>query len=125
MAVGLLSLALGAVSGFALLAAVDAPALLRKVGVVDPPRVRQVHLDWIIVGVVLVAVGLAVPAIPVWAGVLVLFGGIVNPATFVPMAFSRTVSSTRAFKAISMVSFIALSSGLIAASVVYLIGVLG
>lgn len=125
VAAGLISLALGAVSGFALLAAVDAPDLLRRLRVVDPVRVRQVHLDWIIMGIVMVAVGLAVPDLPPWAGIPVLFGGIVNPATFVPMAFSRTVAGTRAFQVISFISFTALSGGLIAAVMLYIAGIAG
>lgn len=121
VAAGLISLAVGALSGFALLAAVDAPELLRRLRVVDPSRVRQVHLDWIIMGVVMVAVGVALPGLPAWAGIPVLVGGIVNPATFVPMAFSRRVASTRAFQAISFASFLALSFGLCAAAVLYVI----
>lgn len=120
VAAGLVSLALGAVSGFALLAAVDKPELLKRVGVVDLVRVRQVHLDWIIMGVVMIAVGLAVPNMPLWAGVLTLFGGVVNPATFLPMAFSRTVASTRTFQTVSFISFCSLSVGLIANSLVYI-----
>lgn len=119
VAVGLVSLALGAVSGFALLAAVDKPALLRRVGVVDFVRVRQVHLDWIIMGVVMIAVGLAVPDMPVWAGVLTLVGGVVNPATFVPMAFSSKVASTRIFQLVSFISFCSLSAGLVANAAIY------
>lgn len=125
VAVGLVSLALGAVSGFALLAAVDAPDLLRRAGVVDMVRVRQVHLDWIIMGIMMAVVGLAVPDLPVWAGVPVLFGGIVNPATFVPMAFSKTVATTRVFQVISFISFVALSLGLIAVAAVYIAGAIG
>ena len=120
VAAGLASLALGALSGFALLAAVDAPALLARWGVVDPLRVRQVHLDWIIMGVVMVTVGLAVPTMPLWVGVLTMFGGVVNPATFIPMAFSRTVASTRTFQTVSFVSFTSLSVGLAAQLVVYI-----
>ncbi len=117
--VALISIALGAVSGFALLVAVDHPDRLRRVGIVDPVRVRQVHLDWIIMGTVMAVIGLAVPGLSWWATVLVLFGGIVNPLSFVPMAFSKTVATTRWFQTVSFVSFTALSVGAVLAVVEY------
>lgn len=120
VAAGLISLALGAVSGFALLMAVDAPEKLRAVGVVSLARIRQVHLDWVIMGTVMAVAGLAVPDLSVWATSLVMFGGIVNPLTFIPMAFSKTVVTTTAFQVISYVSFTSLSLGLVLVVIEYL-----
>ncbi|MEI4743333.1 hypothetical protein [Rhodococcus erythropolis] len=118
--VGLISLALGAVSGFALLMAVDSPGKLRAVGIIVPGRIRQVHMDWIIMGVVMAVVGLAVPELSTWTVSLVMFGGIVNPATFIPMAFSKTVVTTKWFQTISYISFTSLSLGLILVVIEYL-----
>lgn len=112
MGTGLVSILLGAWSGFALLLAVDRPGALRRVGVVDPSRARQVHLDWIIMGVLMVVVAGAIPTMPAVAAGAILFGGVVNPLSFVPMAFSRTVSTTAWFQVVSMISFLALSIGL-------------
>ncbi|MFD1343058.1 hypothetical protein [Litorisediminicola beolgyonensis] len=112
-AAGMISLALGGLSGFVMLAVVDYPDLIRKLGIVDTRRVRQVHLDWIIMGLVMVAVALAAPDLPAPAVYATLFGGVVNPATFIPMAFSRTASEHPAFRAISMISFISLNVGLV------------
>ncbi len=109
---GLVSVLLGAWSGFALLLAVDRPGALRRIGIVDPSRVRQMHLDWIVMGVLMVVVAGALPEMPFVAAAGILFGGIVNPLSFVPMAFSRTVATTLWFQVVSMVSFLALSIGL-------------
>ncbi|QNE35343.1 hypothetical protein [Leifsonia shinshuensis] len=117
VAVGLVSVTVGAISGFALMLAVERPQMLRKFGIVDPVRVRQAHLDWIMMGVVLIAVGLAVPGLNPLAAVLIAFGGIVNPASFVPMAFSKAVADTVWFRVISYVSFTALSAGLLIGAV--------
>ncbi|RKS93473.1 hydroxylaminobenzene mutase [Microbacterium sp. AG790] len=119
---GMISLALGALSGFILLMAVDYPERLRKMGIVDPARVRQVHLDWIIMGTVMTATALAVPQMNVFTAILVLIGGVVNPATFVPMAFSRTVATTAAFQIVSFASFTSLSLGLVLAVVEVIAG---
>jgi len=52
----------------------------------------------------------------------VMFGGVVNPLTFVPMAFSTTVETTKAFQWVSFVSFVSLSVGLIAAAAYFIFG---
>lgn len=113
VAIGLISVSLGAASGFALTAAVDYPDAVRRLGVVDPKRIRQAHLDWIIMGIMLIAVGLALPGLPWFMVAAIAFGGIVNPLTFVPMIFSRTVIKAPWFVAVSYLSFIMLTLGLI------------
>lgn len=122
LATALLSIALGALSGFAVLASVDYPTKLRALGVVNPMRVRQAHLDWIIMGTVMAVTAIANPQLPDWVAALVMFGGVVNPLTFVPMAFSITVETTKAFQWVSFVSFVSLSMGLIAAAVIFISG---
>lgn len=122
LATALLSIALGALSGFAVLAAVDYPAKLRAIGVINPMRLRQAHLDWIIMGTVMAVTALAVPQLPSWAAALVLFGGVVNPLTFLPMAFSSRVDSTRAFRWVSFISFVSLTTGLVASALAFLCG---
>lgn len=120
LATALLSIALGALSGFAVLASVDYPAVLRAAGVINPMRLRQAHLDWIIMGTMMAVTALAVPQLPDWVAALVIFGGVVNPLTFVPMAFSSKVDGTRAFRLISFLSFVSLTTGLIAAAVIFI-----
>lgn len=113
--VGLLSMALGALSGFAVLMAVERPDALRRRGIRNPKRILQLHLDWVIMGILMVVVALAVPALPAWAATLVLIGGIVNPATFIPMAFGDAVLSNRTFQTVSYCSFVSLTVGLFSA----------
>lgn len=113
----LASLALGALSGFVLLVAVDSPQRLKAARIVDPVRVRQVHLDWIMMGLVMGLVSVLVPNMSWWVATLILVGGIVNPATFIPMAFSRRVAGMPWFKAVSFVSFLSLTSGLVLSAV--------
>ncbi|PRI12603.1 hypothetical protein [Leucobacter massiliensis] len=115
--IGLISVALGALSGFALTAAVDFPDSLRRFHVVDPRRIRQAHLDWIIMGIMLIVVGLAVPGLPWPITAAVAVGGVVNPLTFVPMIFSKTVIQRRWFMAVSYASFTTLTLGLIGAAI--------
>lgn len=118
--IGLISVALGGVSGFALLAAVDTPDKLRKLGVVDPRRIQQLHLDWIIMGCVVGFAGLAVPDLHPLFSITAAIGGVVNPLTFLPMVFSKTVATTTWFKTVSFVSFCCLCLGLVGAAVTYI-----
>ena len=50
---GLWSLALGALSGWLVAASIDQPQILRRLGIKHPGRVRQTHLDWIMMGLIL------------------------------------------------------------------------
>ena len=109
---GLWSLALGAVSGWLVTASVDKPELLARVRVKHPGRLRQLHLDWVMMGLILIAVELAVPSRPDWITALIALGTIVNPRLFVPLAFSATASKELWYRAITAVSVRAMSVGL-------------
>ena len=114
---GLWSLALGALSGWLVAASIDRPELLRRMRIKHPGRVRQTHLDWIMMGVILLAVDLAVDDIPGWITGLIAFGTVVNPLLFVPLAFDAQASDTRPYRAVTLVSFVALSTGLTALAI--------
>ena len=118
---GAVELALGALSGWVVTASVDRPELLRRAGVRAMPRIRQAHLDYIIMGVILIAVGLAAPALPrVWQ-VLLVAGAWVNPTLFVPLAFNPETQKAPPYRAVTVASFLSMSAGTTAAAV-YLLG---
>jgi hypothetical protein len=114
---GAVELALGALSGWLVTASVDRPELLRRAGVKAMARVRQAHLDYIIMGVILIALGLAAPGLPrVWQ-VLLVVGAWVNPTLFVPLAFNPDVQRARPYRAVTLLSFLCMSAGTVAAAV--------
>ena len=115
--IGLFELAFGALLGWAVAGNLLAPEVMKRVGIVSPRRIMQAHLDYIMMGVILIAVGLAVPQLATWIAVLVVLGTLLNPTLFLPMAFNEKVTSTTAFKAVSLVSFVATSVGLVGAAV--------
>lgn len=82
--VGLIELAAGALLGWAVSAQHVMPDVLKELGIRHPRRILQAHIDYIIMGVILIAVGLAVPALSTWVGVVLIIGTIVNPALFFP-----------------------------------------
>lgn len=116
--VGLIELALGGLLGWAMVVRGERPDWLRRIGIVAPQRIRQVHLDYVMMGLILIGVGLAVPDLPTWIAVWLAFGTFVNPLLFVPLAFDPEVEKRLWFRAISVVSFLGVSGGLVAAAIV-------
>lgn len=116
--IGLAELALGALLGWAMVVREERPELLRRLGVVAPQRIRQVHLDYVMMGLILIGVGLAVPDLPTGVAVAVVFGTLVNPFLFVPLAFSPDAKRRLWYRALATISFVALSGGLVVAAIV-------
>jgi hydroxylaminobenzene mutase len=116
--IGLLELALGGLLGWAMVIRAERPERLRQVGIVAPQRIRQVHLDYVMMGLILIGVGLAVPDLPTAAALALVFGTFVNPFLFVPLAFDPDVDQRLWYRALAVVSFIAVSGGLVVAAIV-------
>ena len=115
--IGIWSLALGAVSGWLVAASIERPELLRRLGVRHAPRIRQAHLDWIMMGLLLLVVDVAVQDVPDVIVAPVAFGTVVNPLLFLPLARDAAASDGRLYRAVTVTSFAALSGGLVALAV--------
>jgi hypothetical protein len=115
--IGLVEIAVAALLGWLLVVRLENPDLLRRLGVKSPRRILQCHLDQVMMGLILIAIALAVPDLPDWIKVPVVFGTLMNPLLFLPQAFSDTVGDTVAFKAVSAVSLVATSGGLTAVAI--------
>ncbi|MCD6727664.1 MAG: hypothetical protein LT070_10570 [Solirubrobacteraceae bacterium] len=111
-ALGLISLALAALSGWLVLAITERPQWFRERGIPQPARFRQLHLDWVFMGLLLIAVQVAAPQMPDWIRGLIAFGAIVNPLLFVPLAWGPAVKSNPLFVGVTLTSFLSLSVGL-------------
>jgi hypothetical protein len=116
--IGLIELALGGLLGWAMVIREDKPEWLKRIGIVAPHRIRQVHLDYLMMGLILIGVGLAVPDLPTAIGAALVFGTIVNPFLFVPLAFDPAAEKRLWYRMLAMVSFIGVSGGLVAAAIV-------
>ena len=114
---GAVELALGAVSGWLVMLAVDRPELLKRIGVVAPVRLRQAHIDLIMMGTILIALGLAAPDLPAPWSILLVAGATVNPLLFIPLAFNAKLQKALPYRAVTGLSFIAMTTGTVAAAV--------
>ena len=72
--IGLIELALGGLLGWAMVIRQEQPEWLTRIGVVAPQRIRQVHLDYVMMGLILIGVGLAVPDLPTAIAAALVFG---------------------------------------------------
>jgi hypothetical protein len=115
--IGLVELALGAMLGWAVVVSVTRPDAWRRIGIVEPRRLLQAHLDVVLMGLILVAVGLAAPDLPGWLVAVLVFGTWVNPALFLPMAWRPDAVRHPVFRVVSGLSFVATSGGLVLAAI--------
>jgi hydroxylaminobenzene mutase len=116
--IGLVELALGGLLGWAMVVRQEQPDWLRRIGIVAPQRIRQVHLDYVMMGLILIGVGLAVPNLPTAVAVPLAFGTFVNPLLFVPLAFDPEAEQRAWYRALAVVSFLGVSGGLVAAAII-------
>jgi hydroxylaminobenzene mutase len=116
--IGLIELAIGALLGWLMVVREEKPDWLKRAGVVQPHRIRQVHLDFLMMGLILIAVGLVLDDPPTPLAAMLIFGTIVNPSMFIPMAFDPKIDQRLWFRALGVISFIAVSGGLVWAAVI-------
>ncbi|HEX4463574.1 MAG TPA: hypothetical protein VH042_02910 [Solirubrobacterales bacterium] len=84
---GICELAVGVLSGWAMIAMVEKPEALKRLGVRQLARIRQTHLDLLMQGTILAAIGAAVTSVPAWIGILLVVGAYVAPLTLGVLAF--------------------------------------
>jgi hydroxylaminobenzene mutase len=116
--IGLVELALGGLLGWAMVIRQEKPEWIKRAGIVAPQRIRQVHLDYVMMGLILIGVGLAVPDLPAGIAAALVFGTAVNPFLFVPLAFDPDVDKRLWYRLLAVVSFVGVSGGLVAAAIV-------
>ena len=114
---GGVELAFGALSGWVIALMIDRPDLIRRAGVKASARLRQAHLDYIIMGVILLAAGTAAPGLPLVWQLLLVGGAWVNATLFLPLAFNPDAKDQRLYRAVTLLSFTAMSSATVALAV--------
>ena len=121
VAAGAVEIALGALLGFPYSLVVDrsdrGDAVLSRLGVRHPPRLRQLHLDLIIMGALLMVAGTALPGLPAPAAWAIGVGGWTNALLFWPLMVSEAVQRQTWFRAATAASFLAVAGGWVAAAV--------
>ena len=108
---GLTELALGALTGWPMALAVSRPEDLPKIGIRSRARLRQWHLDLIMLGALTAAAPQFVPDLPRKVGVPLAAGAWVNANAFGVLAFRPDLIDHRLYKAGVGASFASASWG--------------
>lgn len=109
---GICELTVAALSGWAMVATVERPEALRRIGLRHLGRIRQAHLDLLFMGTILTAVGIAVGSMPVWVGVLLVLGAFVQPLMFLPLAVdAELVKSSVVYRVVNTMVLVGFSIG--------------
>ena len=114
---GITELTTAALSGWLMVLVIQAPSVLRRAGVRRPQRIRQAHLDLVMMGTILVAAGAAVPRLPGWVAMLITLGAVLQPLLFLPLAVRPGLARARAFQTLVAAVFAATSAGWVALAV--------
>jgi hypothetical protein len=110
---GLIELAVGVLSGWVYAAVVEQPTTMRRVGVREPNRIRQWHLELMMAGAFNVVCGLAVPDAGRGTTMALAIGSWINPNAFLPLAFNPRLDKSRPAYAVPAVG------GLVATTIGY------
>ena len=108
---GLTELALGALTGWPMALAVSKPEQLQKIGIRSGARLRQWHLDLIMLGGLTAAAPSFVPDVPRKVGVPLAAGAWVNANAFGVLAFRPELKEHPLYKAGVAASFVSTSWG--------------
>jgi hypothetical protein len=111
---GLVQIAVGALTGFPYAAAVYRPGLIAKAGVKAPGRIRQLHLDLIIMGGLVTAAGVAMPRLPRSVSVPLAVGCWTNALAFAPPAVRPAIEKAPLYRALVAASFATTTAGWVA-----------
>jgi hypothetical protein len=114
---GVFELAVGVLSGWMMVMTVERPDVLRAAGFRHLGRIRQAHLDLLMQGTILIAVGLAVDPLPTWIGVLLVAGAYIAPFLLGVLTFDADLQKAPAYLVINGVVLTGFTVGWIALAI--------
>ena len=108
--VGVVELTVGVLSGWLMVYASD-KARRERGGIVAGQRIRQGHIDLLMMGTILVAIGAAVPDPPILSVALIVVGSIVAPLLFFPLAWKPDLGDNFWLRWLDRTGFVSLTAG--------------
>lgn len=115
--VGLIELAVGGLLGWAVVLRKEKPDFFHRIGLKQPRAVLQIHLDYVLMGLILIALGSVLDDPPPLLAGLLIFGTVINPLLFLPGAFNPANEKKPAYRVLAVISFLTISVGLVWAAV--------
>src|SRR3954451_18414897 len=90
--IGLVELAVGGLLGWGMVIRMEKPEWIEKAGIVAPRRILQGHLDYVLMGLILIGGGRVVRPLRKAVAIALVFGTVVNRFVAVPPMFHPDVS---------------------------------
>lgn len=115
--IGLIELAVGGLLGWAVVLRKERPDFFHRIGLKQPRAVLQIHLDYVLMGLIMIALGTVLEDPPALLAGLLIFGTIVNPLLFLPGAFDPANEKKPVYRVIAIASFLAISAALVWAAI--------
>jgi hypothetical protein len=115
---GIYELAVGVLSGWLMVMTIEKPELLLRAGARHLGRIRQAHLDLLMQGVILIAVGFAVDPLPTWIGFLLVLGAFLAPLLLGVLAFdSELQKGSLLYRGVNTVVLVGFTIGWVALAI--------
>jgi hypothetical protein len=108
---GFAEVAAGALSGWIYTLVKTDPEKARALGIRSGARIRQWHLDMIMLGGLTALAGTAVPGLPRRVAIPLGIGAWTNAMSFLPLAFDPEIEHHPAYRAAVGTSFVLTSAG--------------
>ncbi|MFI6904439.1 hypothetical protein ACIBKY_24485 [Nonomuraea sp. NPDC050394] len=119
---GVLELTVGVLTGWFMVYLTRTPRAERlRRGLRDPRRVRQGHIELLMMGTILIALGAAVPDPPAPALALIAFFSWLAPLSFFPAAVRPDLAGSRGMRWVDTITFAGLSAGYVVLAVAVLL----
>jgi hypothetical protein len=110
---GVFQLFFASLTGWVMFLVTDFPERARRLRIVNSRRIRQWHLELLMQGALITALGAALDNPPLWASVLLIVAAWVAPFTFVPLAFKPELGDRPWYLGIDLLSFFAFNISLL------------
>jgi hypothetical protein len=111
VASGFAEVAAGALSGWVYTLVRTDPDRARALGIRSGARIRQWHLDMIMLGGLTALAGTAVPGLPRRVSIPLGIGAWTNAMSFLPLAFAPEVEHHAVYRGLVATSFVLTSTG--------------
>lgn len=111
--VGLIELAIGGLLGWAVVLRKEKPEIFQRIGLKQPRAVLQIHLDYVLMGLIMIALGSVLDGPPPLLAGLLIFGTAVNPLLFLPGAFNPANEKRLPYRLLAVASFSSISVALV------------
>jgi hydroxylaminobenzene mutase len=110
---GVFQLFFASLTGWVMYLVTDYPERAKRIGILSVRRIRQWHIELLMQGTLITALGAALHDPPLWASVLLVVAAWVAPFGFLVLAVKPAVGERPWYRGIDLCSFVGLNVSLL------------